>query len=264
MHVSVLMAAYNEVSTIEKSVKSIQAQTHKDWEMIVVDDHSTDGTFEQLKRIEEQDPRVTVLRNKKNLGLAASLNLAWKRSRGELLARMDADDESYPERFEKQIAFMKSHPEIDILGTGAELIGTDGQIQNRIFLCESNDQIKKNIFKKTLFFHPSVMMKKKVLEDLNGYDENMPRAEDFELWAKGISCGYRYHNLQEILLKYTTDDYKRSFQSIKEEFVSRIRISIRYGLFFRGFGWILLEGVKNILVHYRMYRPRAIKKIKDL
>ncbi len=261
MHITVLMAVFNEIETIKKSIDTILKQTYKDWDLIVVDDHYRDGTYDFLLQIAENNKQITVLRNERNIGLAASLNRGLKQSKGEMIARMDADDECYPERLEKQVDFMQKHPEIDVLGTGAELIGKDGNVQNRILLSEKHEQIKKDIFKKTLFFHPSVMMKKSFLKELRGYDEKLIRGQDFELWVKGIKKGYKYHNLQEVLLKYKTNDYSRPLKGIKAKFLTQITVSFRYAYILRGLSFAVINLFKSLLIYYKLYRPKSIKGI---
>src|ERR1039458_114749 len=126
MRVSVLMAVYNGASSVRAAIASIAAQTYEDWELIIVDDGSTDSTLSTLEIIAATDPRIHILHNTRNRGLAASLNTARKYAHGDLLARMDADDVSHPERFQCQVQFMATHPEVDVLGTGLEMVSAAG------------------------------------------------------------------------------------------------------------------------------------------
>lgn len=257
--VTVLMACFNAERWLAEAIESVLSQTYATFEFIIIDDGSTDTTLGIVRRYEKVDSRIKVIA-KSNRGLADSLNIGISQARGQWIARMDADDWSYPERLERQVAFIREHPEVDVLGTGAELIGTDDEVWNVIFLPEKHSQIVKTAFKKTLFFHPSVMMKKSFLEEVGGYDDKLLRSQDFELWVKGIKHGYIYHNLQEVLLKYRTNNYQMAIKNITNSFISCIVISLRYRYFIKGLKSAFIGLLKNMLVHYGMYRPMSIRR----
>ena len=126
--VSVIMSVYNEEATIAEAIESIIAQTYTDWELIIINDCSTDGSPEIVRRYAREQNRIRIFENEHRLGLAASLNKGIKAARGKYIARMDGDDFSYRERLEKQVTFMIDNPVVDVLGTGAELI--DGNTAN--------------------------------------------------------------------------------------------------------------------------------------
>ena len=200
---SVLMGVWNGERTVSAAIESIRAQTWPDWELILVDDASTDGTAALLATL--SDPRIRVIRNDVNLGLAASLNLAFRESRGALIARMDADDVALPDRFARQLAFMAEHPAVDILGTAAVLVDGNGRELGISTRRELHHDIAAFIYKENPFIHPSVMMRRHVLDVLGGYDESLLRAQDYDLWLRGVRK-FRYHNLQEPLLRYKQPD----------------------------------------------------------
>ena len=197
--ISVLLSVYNGEASIVDAVESIRAQTFTDWELIAVDDASRDRTGALLHDFD--DERIRILCNDRNQGLAASLNAAFRTSRGKLIARMDADDVALPDRFAKQVAFLEAHPDVDVLGGGALLLGEAGTSMRR----ETHEEIAAQIFKENPFIHPAVMMRRHVLEELGGYDESLRRAQDYDLWLRGISR-FRYHNLQEPLIRYKRPD----------------------------------------------------------
>src|SRR5262245_39958720 len=113
--VSVVMPAYNGERFVVEAVRSILAQTFRDFELIVVDDGSTDRTAELVAAEQSRDPRVVVHRQPSNQGFRIALNAGCALARGELIARMDADDVSLPERFERQVAFLRAHPEVGVV-----------------------------------------------------------------------------------------------------------------------------------------------------
>ena len=117
--ISILMACYNCEGTLKKAVDSILAQTYTNWVMICCDDGSTDGTLSVLQEYKQKYPvKFVILQNETNRHLPYSLNRCIETAQTEIVARMDADDWSTPDRFEKQLAFMKAHPEADLVGTG--------------------------------------------------------------------------------------------------------------------------------------------------
>jgi glycosyltransferase involved in cell wall biosynthesis len=116
MIVSVIMGAYNEGRRVGDTIQSIQQQAFRDWKLVVVDDDSTDRTTEVLDALAQEDPRIRVSRNERNLGLADSLNQAIEASRGELIVQMDGGYANLSDRLERQVAFFRDHPEVDGLG----------------------------------------------------------------------------------------------------------------------------------------------------
>jgi len=195
MLVSVLMAVYNGAGTVDEAIASILAQSFRDWELIVVDDGSTDETRKRIERYD--DPRIRVLYNAANSGLSASLNVAFRASTGSLIARMDADDVALPHRLQRQVDFLRDHPEIDVVGGAATLWGNDGIYQRP----ETHEQMAQVLFTENPFIHPTVMMRRRFLEALGGYDETIQRAEDYDLWLRGVTR-FRYYNIQEPLIQY--------------------------------------------------------------
>lgn len=200
--VTVLMPVRNSVGSVERAVLSIVHQTHNAWELLVVDDASTDGTWEVVQALARQDSRVVAIRNHQRRGLGASLNLAWSRSRHELIARMDGDDESFTIRLARQAGFMAEHPEVTVLGAGAELVDESGALLGVALRPERHEELVRDMYRRSPFIHPSVMMQRCLLERLGGYDESLWRAQDQDLWLRAYRP-FRFHNLQQPLLRYT-------------------------------------------------------------
>ena len=257
--ISVLMAVYNEQHTLQSAIQSVLDQTNQDWELVIIDDSSIDNTYNLLQEYAKQYPNnIRVYRNNRNLGLAASLNKGLDLCSGEYIARKDADDWSYPERLEKQLNYMEHHPEIDLLGTGAELIGTDGNVRNIFFLPKCHDDIKRIALKKTMIFHPSVMIRKSFFDRVGKYKAKLRRAQDLELWIRGLQYGCKYHNLQEVHIQYATNGYVRSFNTIIEKFFSKLYVCFKYKYYLRIIN-VFLELIKSILIKLQIYTPRSIK-----
>lgn len=196
--VSVIMAARNVAPFITASLKSILGQSLTDLECIVVDDGSTDQTREILERHATRDRRLRVV-SQEGSGLPAALNAAWAMARGRYLARMDADDISLPRRLEKQATFMEEHPDIDICGTWSRTFGAFPWRLVRPF--PDDARIRCEMLFNNPLSHPTVMMRREILDRLGGYDATVVYGEDYALWAKSLPVA-RFANIPEILLRY--------------------------------------------------------------
>ena len=199
--VSVIMSVYNGMPLMKEAIQSIQSQTLSDFEFLIVNDCSTDETKQELHKISQNDERIRVIENEKNLGLAASLNKAWQASKGEFIARMDSDDISESSRLEEQVGYLEKRGEVVVLGTSAVLIDQKGELFGKSQRRESHHELVKYIGTENPFFHSSVMMRKRFLIETGGYNEKFRRSQDYDLWSRGIATG-EYHNLQKFLLKY--------------------------------------------------------------
>jgi len=194
--VSVVMSIYNSERYLQEAIDSILSQTFTDFELIIIDDGSTDSSAEILDSY--KDTRIKRINNPQNLGLSRSLNLGIASARGEFIARMDSDDISLPERFDHQIKYLQEHDHIGILGTGSLRIDQFGQpiglpwkppespgVINWLF-CFCNQ-----------IGHPTVMGLRNVFIKSGGYNPDMLYAEDFDLWQR-ISEFSKLSNLQEV------------------------------------------------------------------
>lgn len=199
--VSVLMSIYNNEATVDASIESIVGQTLTDWEMILWNDASTDGSAARLQHWARRDSRIQFYSNTHNLGLAASLNLALEKAEGEYVARMDGDDVSLPERFMKQASFMDNHPQYAILGSACTVFDEMGDWGTRSGLAEPQ---KKGFLWGSQFIHPSIMMRRDALLSVGGYRvcHDTLRAEDYDLFMRMYAYGYTGYNLREPLLRY--------------------------------------------------------------
>jgi glycosyltransferase involved in cell wall biosynthesis len=196
--VSVIMAAYNSADHLQDAVDSILSQTFGDFEFVIVNDGSTDRTREILDLCAETDSRITVI-HQENRGLPASLNRAISGATGKYLARMDADDISLPERLEKQVEFMESHPEVGLCGTACRMIGDADGVS---WTTTSPDEIRSRLLFWPCLVHPTVMMRRELVAD-NGlqYDTEFKEAEDYELWTR-VADFCKLANLPEVYLLY--------------------------------------------------------------
>ncbi len=215
--ISVLMSVYNETETdLKQAIESILEQSFEDFEFIIVLDNPSSDMLERIiRQYQKKDKRITFIKNNKNRGLAASLNRGLAVAKGRYIARMDADDIAVKERFEKQYAYMKSHPEIDFLFSWSHFSDESGKmLPERILPKDINT---KGIFeKRNYFIHPTLMAKREVLTK-ERYDERFLRSQDFELWMRTLPK-YRFWVMREKLLHHkipNSADYKGRTRKMK-------------------------------------------------
>tara|TARA_B100000508_G_C11457398_1_gene277435 strand:- start:860 stop:1855 length:996 start_codon:yes stop_codon:yes gene_type:complete len=200
--ISIVLPCYNGEKFIETSIGSIQQQSHQEFELIVIDDGSTDDSFLICKNLAEKDPRIRLIKNDRNQGLIYTLNKGISLANGIYIARMDADDLSHPKRLEKQLHYLKEHPEIDILGTDVKVIDQkDNHIKSSSKICFSPSAIKFSAYFAQPLVHGSILAKSAVLKKHN-YAAEYIHCEDYELWLRLLSKGHKIANLDSKLYFY--------------------------------------------------------------
>lgn len=188
--VTIAIPFYNNENTLEDAVKSVFAQTFHDWELLLLNDGSTDGSMQRVNKV--RDSRIRVIDDSQNRGLIYRLNQVSALARGKYIARMDADDLMMPERIAKQVAFMVMHPEMDLVDTAAYTID---ELNNPVGKrgAEPIQVDAKHVLKHALLLHASILGKKEWFQN-NPYDPAYERAEDYELWCRT----YKYANFGRI------------------------------------------------------------------
>jgi len=195
--ISVILPVYNGAPFLAAAIDSILKQTLNDFELIVINDGSTDDSLSILKHYESVDPRVKIF-SRPNRGLANTLNESIELARGAWIARMDQDDIAHPTRFETQLNYLTA--------TGADIAGTwvkrFGAADNRtVRLPQSDAAIKIALLFESAFAHPTVMMKAESIKKL-GYEHTWDKAEDYDLWVRAAIYGWKMANVPEVLLDY--------------------------------------------------------------
>ncbi|MBU3956767.1 glycosyltransferase [Patescibacteria group bacterium] len=199
--VSVIMPAYNAEKYISEAIKSILNQTFENFKLIIIDDCSTDKTWQIINKYRKIDKRVIAFRNNKNLKLSRTLNRGIRVAKGKYIARMDADDISFPDRLEKQVKFMEANPEVGVSGGTMVITDASGRVTGERSYHTTDEKIRKKIFRYSPFCHPAVIIRKAVLTDSGLYNHYYNPAEDYELYFR-IGLQAKFANLKDKLIKY--------------------------------------------------------------
>lgn len=201
--VSVVMGVYNCQATLVEAVESIFAQTYTNWELVICDDASTDGTSIVLNQLMESThaSRITVLRNATNRKLAYSLNRCLKVAKGEYIARMDADDISPPNRIQSQLQYLFDNPRVDLVGTAMRRFNSEG-LGEVIHPSEvTPDGFSFARSSRVPFLHATILARREVFDAVNNYTVSWrtERGQDIDLWFKFFAAGLTGRNLEEPL-----------------------------------------------------------------
>ncbi len=230
--VTVLMAVYNGGHYLVETIESILQQTFRNFEFLIVDDGSTDSTWQILSSYAAQDERFVLVRSPQNLGRPAARNIGLEQAHGDYIALMDADDIALPKRLECQVAFLDKHPDIDVCGSWVFVMGGSETIWR---YPTQHDEIRCQMLLRNPIANPSVIMRKKKLADhcLRYNLDYRVAQEDYELWVR-CSQSLRYATLPQPLLAYRL----RTTQTISEEINVELQRLVRdiWGLHWSALG----------------------------
>jgi len=197
--VSVVMPAYNAEKYLREAIDSILAQTYTDFELIIINDGSTDSTKEVIHSY--SDPRIIYIENERNSGICITLNKGLDASRGRYIVRMDSDDISVPERLEVQVRYMDANPDIGASGSDIEIFG-DGIEPYRFTQLHTSEECSAGLLFNSCFAHPSVIIRKSVIDKYNlRYNDEFRGLEDYEFWWQ-IGKYSNLNNISMPLLRY--------------------------------------------------------------
>ena len=194
--ISVLLFVFNAEKDINVAIQSILNQSYKDLELLIIDDGSTDNSYQICMNISEQDNRVKVFRNHNNLGLTKSLNLLINESSGKYLARQDADDWSEETRFEKQLKFMNDE-NIDVVYARSVRNDTQNIFPRLSYYLPLNFVLRY----KNPLIHGTMLAKKNIIEKVGGYDEKFIYSQDYKLAFDLINLGFKLRIMKNVLYK---------------------------------------------------------------
>ena len=200
--VSVIIATYNEPeNVIRQSVQSILSQTFTNLEVLILDDSTSEETRKTLDTF-TFDPRVKIIRSETRMGFVHSLNIGLKQAKGQFIARMDGDDVSLPDRIAKQVAYLGEHPSISVLGGSMNIINEKDQIISYRKYPTGSFAFNWLSVYRTPLAHPTVMMRRNIVDAGFFYDESYKKSEDLEFWLRLRKNGFNLANMPDFLLNY--------------------------------------------------------------
>ncbi len=204
--ISVIMAIYNCAEYLSEAIDSILSQTYTNWELILCDDASTDNTYDVARDYQNRYPdKIILLKNETNSKLSYSLNHCLKYATGEFVARMDGDDRCSPNRFEKQVLYLRAHPEYQVVGTDMQ------HFNEKTGLADIVPSVKEpNYFtlrRHIPYHHATIMTYKYVYDKVDGYtvSDRTVRAQDYDLWFRFYHAGFQGNNIHEPLYQMRED-----------------------------------------------------------
>jgi len=224
--ITVLMSVYNGEPFLCESIESILNQTFDNFEFIIIDDASRDSSRKIIASYD--DPRIRLVENSNNIGLTSSLNKGSAIAEGEYIARMDADDISYPQRFEEQINFLDKNIDVGVCGTMAQFIDSKGKVLRSVYnekIMRKDGDMKAQLLFRPCFLHPTVMYRSQLIKS-NGtmYAEiHGGYAQDYHLWYE-LSYLCEFANIPRVLLKYRIHDQQLSRDKKSQQLISSSNI----------------------------------------
>lgn len=229
--ISVLMGGYNCADTLAEAVGCLLRQSVSDWELLLCDDGSTDGTYAVAQKLALSDPRIHLLKNEKNLGLPKTLNRCAALAKAPYLARMDGDDRCDPSRFEKELAVIR-RGQYAVVSCGMTFFDENGVWGQKMY---RETPQKSDFAGNSPFCHAGAMIRKDAFDAVGGYseDENRLRVEDFDLWFRLYQAGFEGYNIPEPLYAMRDDRNavsRKKFRYRINEFILKRRIAKEFKL----------------------------------
>ncbi|MCX6808606.1 MAG: glycosyltransferase [Candidatus Berkelbacteria bacterium] len=211
--VSVLTPAYNAEKYLVETIEGILSQSFSDFEFIIIDDRSTDKTWQIIKEYAKKDTRIIPLQNEKNLGIAGNRNKGLKYAQGEYIVWQDADDISLPDRLEKQVSFMQEHKDVAICGGFIQFFDYTGLGGVRKYKPDDNS-LRKTIFRFSPVAQPAAIIRKSCLDEVGSYDLEFPPAEDLDMSFR-LGRKYKFANIQSVVLRYREHPNSATFSKLR-------------------------------------------------
>jgi len=213
--VSVIMPFYNCEKYLDKAISSILNQTFQDFEFIIINDASSDRSDEIIQK-SLTDKRIVYIKNRERKGIVYNLNKGIEIAKADIIARMDGDDISEPQRLEVQYQFLQRNPNIALVGCFVKLINEKGEICGRKIKPIKHEEIKKDILVYATLIHATIMIRKDVFKKVGFYREQYLWCEDIDLWYRIIFSGYEVANIPQYLYQYRRTDSSVVFKYAKQ------------------------------------------------
>ncbi len=198
--VTIILPVYNSALYVEAAIKSVLGQTFRNFEFLIIDDGSSDESVELIKKF--TDERIRLVENGKNLGLIATLNKGLQEAKGDLIARIDADDEWLgAEKLEKQVTYLETNSDCVLVGTWGKALDENNHLLFDMTPASEDSKIRSRILIKNSFLHPSVVFRKNAATSSLGFRNDELFVEDYGLWMRLGKIG-KFHNIPEFLIYY--------------------------------------------------------------
>lgn len=230
--VSVVLPACNVEKYVAEAIESILSQTFKNFELIILDDASTDKTWEIIKKYSKKDGRITPVRNRTNLYIAGNRNKGISLARGKYIVWQDADDVSLPRRIEKLVELMENNPDVGICGSYLQSFVNGKDLDVRKYATDDKT-LRKNIFKYSPVAQPAAIVRKSCFEELGLFNLEYPPAEDIDLSFR-VGAKYKFANIPEVLLHYREHPGSATQTRLRKQIQSTLKIRRKYA---KGFGY---------------------------
>ena len=257
--VTIILPTYNRIDLLKRAVQSVFNQTFSDWELIILNDASSDGTYKYLDELSKCDARIIPIHHEKNYypDISRSLNEGLKLARGKYIARLDDDDYWCDnKKLEKQVMFLDEHKDYVLIGGGTIVIDEKDQEKFRYMKAETNEAIRKKILMANPFTHSTVMFSRDIALGVGGYS-NFKNTEDWDLWLKMGTLG-NFYNFQEYFVRYLMTDKNKSFLFKKSQSKEILKIICahrkEYPNFFKAY-------VINFAQYIYSFLPLGIRQI---
>jgi glycosyltransferase involved in cell wall biosynthesis len=211
VEISIILPTYNRVALLQRAVASVRSQSFENFELIVINDASSDGTKQFLDDLAKQDTRIRPIHNLKNNypDISKNLNEGLGVARGKYIARIDDDDYwCDDDKLKKQMDFLETHPDYVVIGGGTMVIDDDDKERFRYFKLETDEAIRKKALFANPFTHSTVMFRRDVAQAVGGYGD-FKNAEDWDLWLKMGTKG-KFYNFQEYFVRYLMNDNSKT------------------------------------------------------
>lgn len=252
--VSVIMATYNDDLYLKKSVESVLTQSLNNFELVIVNDASTDNTVNIIKSISKKDKRIVYVKNSRRMGLIASLNAGIKISKGKYIARLDSDDLWINDaKLMKSVELLEKKPEIVLVGSWARRINTNNKVVAYVKYPLTDTEIRNYLMIENCFVHSSVLFRKNIVDKVGAYDSQFDSAEDYGLWVK-IGTSGKLMNIPEYLVDYRVNPNGISHTRYLTQLNSTIKVVKKYRNFYRKASFGL------VLWHIRKCIPRGLRE----
>lgn len=243
------MPAFNVERYIGEAIESVLHQSFRDFEFMILDDGSSDATPDIIKSFAERDQRIIFHTNSQTCSLPETLNRGISLARGTLIARMDADDIIPPQRFQKQVEFLRDHPDVGIVGGSMVIVDEDNVPIGTRRYWQKDADIRKHLFRYSPFCGASIMVRKHVFDATGGYNVHFTLAEDYEFFLRAGTIT-RFANLDEVVYRYRLRPHSLTADRMRDVERATIRIRKQY---FKVYGASLMDRLYNVLHAVSLY-----------